>query len=79
MLRDSPGGWADCCWEKELFLARVPDGQPFISEDMGAIWVLHRGILGDLTHVSHIFNHAHFQISLCFDVNWNLCGIEGKN
>ena len=68
---------------KELFLARVPDGQRFISEDTGAIWVLHHGILGDLTqlfkHVNHIFNHAHFQISLCFDVNWNLCGVEGKN
>lgn len=25
--------WANCCWEKELFLARFPDGQPFISED----------------------------------------------
>jgi len=25
--------WANCCWGKELFLARFPDGQPFISED----------------------------------------------
>ena len=75
--------WANCCREKELFQARVPDGQPFISEEMGAICVLHHGILGDLTqlfkHVNHIFNHAHFQISLCFEVNWNLCGVKGKN
>lgn len=24
---------ANCCWEKEPFLARFPDGHPFISED----------------------------------------------
>lgn len=24
---------ANCCWAKELLLARPPDGQPFISED----------------------------------------------
>lgn len=24
---------ANCCWGKELLLARFPDGHPFISED----------------------------------------------
>lgn len=30
---------ANCCCGKELFLARVPEGQPFMSEDwyMGAV------------------------------------------
>lgn len=81
-LHDCPGGQT-AAGKRSLFQARVPDGQPFISEEMGAICVLHHGILGDLTqlfkHVNHIFNHAHFQISLCFEVNWNLCGVKGKN